>query len=92
MRTYKPVKPKFPRGRMLRAAGMRAEGMSLRSIAKVLGVHHDTVWRDLRRWDDEAAKVTRLSDRPVGKVPPAGGGNPTAQSDSAEVLPLRRRA
>jgi hypothetical protein len=76
---------------MLRAAAMRADGLSLRQIATVLEVHHDTVWRDLRRWDEEAAKVSRLSDRTVGKVPP-GGENPTPQSDTAPIIPLRRRA
>jgi hypothetical protein len=95
MRTYKPKQPRYPRGRMLRAVRLRGQGLSLRQSAAVLGVHHDTVWRDLRRWDKEAAeraKVTRLSDRAVGKTPP-GGGNQTAGSDSeATVTPLRRRA
>ena len=91
MRTYKPRQPKSRRGRMIRAAGMRGEGMSLRQIAAELGVSHDTAWRDLRRWDEENAKITNLSDRGVRKTPP-GGGNLTAPSDSesATVLPMRR--
>jgi hypothetical protein len=66
VRTYKPRKPKARRGRMLRAVQLRAEGQSLREIARVLEVSHDTVWRDLRQWDKETATVTNLSDRSLG--------------------------
>jgi transposase len=91
MRTYKP-RSTYRLGRMRRAAGLRAQGKSLREIARILHVHHDTVWRDLRRWDEEEANVTRLSDRLSEKTPP-GVNNPTAGSDSAAtVTPIRRRA
>lgn len=88
VRHYK--RKRNPRGRMLRAAELHAAGKSLRQIAKELEVHHDTVWRDLKKYDAERAKVTQLSDHAVGKVPP-GGENPTPQSDSAaSIIPLRR--
>jgi hypothetical protein len=78
------------RGRMLRAADLRAEGKSLRQIAAELEVHHETVRRDLKKWDAERAKVTKLSHRAVAKMPP-GGENATAECDSeATVTPLRR--
>lgn len=89
MRSYKPVKPKALRGRMLRAVRLRAQGLSLRQIAAIQDVSHDTVWRDLRKWDAQHANV---SDLTVRKTPP-GGGNLTAASDSdATVTPIRRRA
>ena len=88
VRHYK--RKRNPRGRMLRAVELRDAGKSLRQIAGELEVHHDTVWRDLKKWDAEHANVTRLSDRTVGKMPP-GGENPTVRSDSAaSVIPLRR--
>lgn len=89
-RTYKP-RPKSRRGRMMRAARLRAEGLSLRKIAAQLQVHHSTVAADLGKWDEEQAKVSVL---PVGFLPLAGGENPTPESDSgsAEVVPLRRPA
>lgn len=87
---YKP-RPKARRGRMLRAARLRSEGLSLREIAVKLQVHHSTVADDLKRYEAEQATVSVL---PVGKLPRAGGKNPTPQSDSqrAAVLPLKRPA
>jgi transposase len=88
VRNYK--RKRNPRGRMLRAVELRAGGKSLRQIAKELDCHHDTVWRDLKKWDAENANVIQLSDSPVGKMPPRGE-NPTPESDSAaSVTPLRR--
>jgi hypothetical protein len=89
MRNYK--RKRNPRGRMLRAVELRAGGKSLRQIAEELGCHHDTIWRDLKKWDAENANVVQLSDPTVGKVPPRGE-NPTAESDSApgKVVSLRR--
>lgn len=79
-----------PRARMFRAARLRTEGKSLRQIAAEMEVSHDTVWRDLKKWDAEQAKVTRLSDHAVRKTPPRGE-NLTPQSDShAPVTPLRK--
>jgi len=90
-RKYKPVKPKAPRGRMLRAARLRAEGLSLREIAAELQVHHSTVAADLAKWEAEQAKVSVL---PVGFPPRARGGNPTPESDStgAAVIKMKRPA
>jgi transposase len=88
VRTYK--RKRDPRGRMLRAVELRAQGKSLREIAASLGCHHDTVWRDLKKWDAENATVIQLSDSTVGKMPPRGE-NPTPESDSsATVIPLRK--
>lgn len=88
VRHYK--RKRNPRGRMLRAVELRAEGRSLREIARELSCHHDTVWRDLRKWDAENVNVIRLSDSTVGKMPPRGE-NPTAEFDStASVTRLRR--
>lgn len=90
MRTYKP-RPTYRRGRMLRAARLRGDGLSLRQIAAELEVHHDTVWRDLKSWDEEQKKVTRLSDRPVGMNAPGGHESDTqSDSDGARILPMRR--
>jgi len=91
VRTYKP-QPAYRRGRMLRAARLHGDGMSLRQIAAELGVHHDTVWRDLRRWGEEQKTVTRLSDRPVGMNAPGGHESDTRSDSEATVTPLRRRA
>lgn len=66
---------------MIRAVKLRAEGKSLRQIAEEVGCHHDTVWRDLKKWDTENANVIQLSDSTVGKTPPRGE-NPTTESDS----------
>jgi hypothetical protein len=91
VRTYKPKKPRARRGRMLRAARMRTEGMSLREIASEIGVSKDTIMRDLRAWDVLQANVSHL---PVSK-PPRGGGNETPARDGNEtpdaaIVPLRR--
>ena len=72
------------RGRQLRALDLRREGRSLREIAKALGCSHDTVWRDLR-------EVAKLSDLPVRKRAPETPESDSG-SDSAKILPLRRRA
>jgi IS30 family transposase len=91
MRTYKRKRLGSRRGRMILAADLRARGMSLRQIAAKLEVHHDTIWRDLKRWDEENRKITKLSDRSVGKSPRTGSESDT-ESDSGEVVQLRRKA
>jgi Uncharacterized conserved protein (DUF2285) len=105
MRTYKP-KQKPRRGRMIRAVDMRAQGMSLREIARAVGVKSpNTIARDLARWDAEAAKITRLSHRPVPKVTPGGekwdsgmgqrqqcDPVPEASDSDSNVIPFRRQA
>jgi hypothetical protein len=70
---------------MRQVVELRAEGWSLRAIAAHLDVHHDTIWRDLRRWD-EARKV---SDLPVGNPTPAVGFA-APESDTGNVVQLRR--
>ncbi len=88
-RTYRRKKyPGRGRGRMLLAAQLRAEGKSLRAIARQLRVSHETVRRDLAKWDTERPQVSHL---PVTKVPPgAGFVTPKCDSQDAEILPLRR--
>lgn len=59
VRTYKRKRPrqwKDKDKRMKLAVRMRAEGKSLREIAKELAVSPPTVMRDLRRHDEAAAK------------------------------------
>lgn len=91
MRTYK--RKRDPRGRMLRAVELAAEGKSTREIAAVLGCSHDTVWRDLRKWEAER-KTASLSDRAVRKPPPWGenltAGSDTGSLPDGQVVPLRR--
>ncbi len=89
MRNYKRKRPRNPGKRMAAAVRLRAQGLSLRQIADRLAVSHDTVWRDLAKWDTAHANV---SEMPVRKTPP-GGENLTAESDSeTNVINLRRRA
>ena len=76
--------------RMTLAARMRGAGMSLREIARELAVGHQTVIRDLRRWDEiGGANVVHFS----GPSRPAGGNldHPDGPPESA-VTELRRRA
>lgn len=88
MRTYKPRPPKYRRGRMLRAARLRGEGLSLRRIAAELSTSYETVRRDLAAWDAEQATVSHL---PVTKVTPGGHGIDTPRdSEDARILPMRR--
>lgn len=79
-RTYKRKRLRAnPDKRMAAAVQLREEGLSLRQIADRLACSHDTVWRDLARWD--AAHATNVSDLPVRKSP-HGGHFLTAESDS----------
>jgi len=78
---------------MLRAAELHAEGKSTREIGRLLGCSHDTVWRDLRKWEAEQ-KVTALSGHAVRKLP-HGGENLTPRSDGgvldeSTVISLRK--
>lgn len=90
-RTYKRKRPRNPDRRMTAAARLRAEGLSLRQIAAELACSHDTVWRDLARWD--AAHPANVSDLPVRKLP-RGGEFLTGESDSepTNIIELRRKA
>lgn len=78
---------------MRRAARLRAEGKSLREIAAIQEVSHETVRRDLAAWDLKNAPDATVSHLPVTKTPP-GGGNVTAECDSeaAPVIQLRTPA
>jgi hypothetical protein len=85
VRNYK--RKRNPRGRMLRAVALHAEGKSLRTIAEELGCGRMTVARDLEKWAQENASVSHL---PVPNLPPRGEKG-TAEWDSpASVIPLRR--
>lgn len=87
MRNYK--RKRNPRGRMLRAVELRAEGKSLRQIAGEIGCSYQTVLRDLQKWSAEQANVSHL---PVTKMP-RGGENVTAECDSepGNVVSLGKR-
>jgi len=88
MRNYK--RKRNPRGRMLRAVQLHAEGLSLRQIAKEVGCSYDTVWRDLQKWAAEHANVSEI---PVRKMPPGGESlTPESDSEPGKVVPLRRLA
>lgn len=93
-RTCKPRRTALTRkARMGRAVRLRAEGKSLREIAALQEVSHETVRRDLAAWDLKNAPVATVSHLPVTKVP-LGGGNvtPECDGDAAPVIPLRRTA
>jgi hypothetical protein len=90
-RTYrrKPGRVK-PGRRQARAAELRSEGLSLRQTAERLNCSHQTVARDLARWDQEHANVVQLSHSPVTNPPPGGQfATPECDSDST-VVQLRR--
>jgi len=72
------------RGRQLRAQELRWEGKSLREIAKILGCSYQTVANDLR-------DVAKLSNLPVKNRDPEVPEF-DSEFDSAEIIPLRRRA
>jgi DNA invertase Pin-like site-specific DNA recombinase len=82
MRTYqrKPGRVN-PDRRMDRAAELRAQGLSLRQIAERLSCSHQTVVRDLARWEAQRPNVVQLSHSPVTFSPP-GGQKVTPECDS----------
>ena len=76
MRNYKRKRPHQWRDknkRMAAAVRLRAQGKSLREIAKELAVTHPTVLADLRKWDELNANVVSLPVNHGGKSDPAGG-------------------
>lgn len=93
-RTYKPKRTKLTRqARMGRAARLRAEGKSLRQIAAIQEVSHETVRRDLAAWDLQNAPSATVSHFPVTKTPPGGGNvTPGCDSEAATVIHLRKPA
>ena len=78
---------------MWRAARLRAEGRSLREIAAIQEISHETVRRDLAAWDEKNAPSATVSHLPVTKTP-LEGWNVSAECDSeaASVIPLRKLA
>lgn len=93
-RTYKPKRTRLTRqARMGRAVRLRAEGKSLREIASIQEVSHETVRRDLARWDAKNRPVATVSHLPVTKMPPGGGNvTPGCDSHAAPVIELRKPA
>lgn len=90
MRNYKR-KGKTPwpdkNKRMVAAVRKRAEGKSLREIAKDLGVNASTVLRDLRRWDEQHPNVLQM---PVA-TRPAGGNVQRPDATAEDAAPKLRR-
>jgi predicted transcriptional regulator len=77
--------------RMAAAARKRAEGKSLREIAKDLGVTHPTVLADLRKWDELHPNVVSLPVNRAGKSYPAGGEIYQPDLPLGDSLPKLRR-
>jgi DNA invertase Pin-like site-specific DNA recombinase len=94
VRTYKRKPGRVnPDRRMARAVELRAEGLSLRQTAERLSCSHQTVPRDLARWEREHANVVPLSHPPVTNSPPGGQfGTTEWDSEPASVVQLRRKA
>lgn len=75
MRTYKRKRPRQWRDkdkRMALAVRMRAEGKSTHQTAAELAVSHQTVMRDLARWDERQQVVQNVVQFP-GPSRPARG-------------------
>lgn len=91
MRNYKRKHTRNPDKRMEAVVRLRAQGLSLRQIAAELACSHDTVWRDLGRWD-AAHAASNVSDLPVRKSP-LWGQNLTPESDAepSNVVSLGER-
>jgi hypothetical protein len=78
VRTYKRKRPRQWRDkdkRMSLAARQRAEGKSTRRIAVELAVSHQTVMRDLARWDERHAALVQNVVQFPGPSRPKPGGN-----------------
>lgn len=95
MRKYKRKRPAQWRDkdkRMLAAVRLRADGKSLREIAKELAVSYQTVANDLARWERERPNVILLSNPAVKSYPPPGQDLTPEFDREPAVLPLRRQA
>lgn len=66
------------------AAGMRAEGKSLRSIGQALGVSRDTVRVALRRRDAEAGQAHSGDRQAAGDLQWPGDSQPAAEQPPAQ--------
>jgi hypothetical protein len=78
--------------RMARVVELRGMGWSFRKIAERLVISHQTVARDLARWERERPNVTPLTvTSACHEVPPPGRDvTPGCDSPDADVIPLRR--
>lgn len=100
MRNYKRKRPRRWRDtdkRMVAAARLRGKGLSLRETAERLAVSHETVRRDLAKWDREHANVTALPRQPVTSdclISPPGGQlvTPECDSEPGNIVEMRRRS
>lgn len=83
MRNYQRKRPPQWRNkdkRMAAAVRLRVQGMSLREIGAALAVNHETVRRDLARWDAQQASTAsnvvslsrKLSQTAVANDPARG--------------------
>jgi hypothetical protein len=77
--------------RMSAAVGLRAEGKSLRAIAKELAVTHPTVLADLRKWDERHPNVVSLPVNRAGKSCPARGEIYQSDLPAGDSAPQLRR-
>lgn len=85
MRTYKRKPGRVnPDKRMIRAAELRAEGLSLRQIAERLACTHTTTRRDLERWDRQNANVVPLVEHSAGTFTPPRGRDVPAECSSGD--------
>ena len=78
--------------RMTLAVQMRAQGMSLREIAKELAVSEITVRRDLARWEAERPNVVPLRQSAATSCPAGGEMSQQDVAPESAVTELRRRA
>jgi hypothetical protein len=93
MREYKRKGPRPWRDkdkRMAAAVRLRAEGKSLREIAKELAVGVATIHRDLARWDAQQ-NVVSLFQSGVPSRPQRGNLEQSNGTAEAPVTPIGRR-
>ena len=77
---------------MLRAVELRAEGLSLREIARRLLCSYQTVANDIARWQREHENVVSLSNAPVKSVAPeATDLTPVFDGEDPNVISLSDR-
>lgn len=88
------ARSRYRRGRMYAALEMRDRGMSLRQIAFALGCSHQTVANDLRDCELSISAVKKQAPN-LRKKPLKFDSDLTAkppENESAQVIPLRRKA
>lgn len=92
MRNYKRKHARNPDKRMAAAVRLRAQGLSLREIAKELACSYQTVANDLARWGREHGNVVPLSKTAVKNSPPRGGNlTPEFDSEPSNIVSLSER-